>query len=303
MERLESEGYIETRQGAGSFVRRRGRAAAASRTLASMVTLDTPTLIAVQNQALARGFLLCVYARDQVGYAPAPERAFLERVRTERHAGILACLTPAAPTNDDLLDQMAAEGIRVLHLEPRGPVPPAQNYLLPDYRRAGALAVTTLRRRGFRRLVFAGTTADWPAAKLFRQGFDDALRDHGLAADPGDRYFEFPTGADVMPAAARRLEEYLAAVTPGTAFVCRGTEFAAAITAGLTARGLAPGEDCLAIGIHYVDEFPNSGHRPAIVFDRPAILRQAVELLTGAGWPRIQELAKPRLSEIEKRRT
>lgn len=295
LERLEAEGYIESRRGAGTFVLKTGRPPAMSRTIAAMFTFDSDNLITVQNHALERGFLLCVYSRNTLGWGPAPERAFLERVRAERHLGLLACLTPTPPVNDDLLRAMAADGIRILHIEPYEMTPPEQNYLIPDYLRGGYLAATTALLRGFKRLVFAGTASDWPSARLFRQGFEDAVAAHVGPVHPAQHYFEFPTGTNVNPAAARKLGKYLAGCEPGTAFVCRSTDMAAEIAKSLAARGWQPGREFLAVGVRYLTEFPGNESVPAIDFDRPAVLKRAVDLLTADDWPRVQDLVTPRL--------
>lgn len=294
LERLQAEGYIEPRQGSGCFVLKTGKPAAMSRTLAAMFTFDTDSLIAVQNRAMERGFLLCVYSRTTLGWDPAPERAFLERVRAERHLGLLACLTPTPPVNDTQLRSMAADGIRVLHIEPYAMTPPEQNYLLPDYVRGGGLAATTALLRGFKHLVFAGTAQDWPSARLFRQGFDEAVEAHLGPYNPRRHYLEYPTGTDVNPEAAGRLAKLLKACRRGTAFVCRSTDMAAGIQEGLSARGWVPGRDFLAVGVRYLSEFRGTAAVPAIDFDRPAILQRAVDCLTADDWPRLQELIKPR---------
>jgi len=125
----------------------------------------------------------------------------------------------------------------------------------------------------------------------------DALEAHGIQGDPADHCFEFPTGCSESPEARRRLERYLADVAPGTAFVCRSTDFAATIDQGLRVRGWLPGREFYAIGVRYLDECPSSAHRPAIDFDQVGMLERAVDLLTGDEWPRVQEWSRPRLLE------
>ncbi|HOF89348.1 MAG TPA: GntR family transcriptional regulator [Armatimonadota bacterium] len=293
--RLVADGRLESRRGAGVFVRPWERPAAFSRTLSAMFTFDADSLIAAQNYALAQAYLLCVYARAAVGWDPAPERAFLERVRAERHQALLACCTPTPPVNDDLLRTMAAEGIRILHIEPYRLAPPAQSYLLPDYRRGGYLAATALLLAGYTRPVYVGSTSDWPGARLFQQGFAEALTDHAGGYRPAEHYFEFPTGTDRNPRARAALEDYLRAQPPGTGFVCRSLDFAGEIRDALASLGRAVPDEFGLIGVRYLVELMDRPDIDAITFDRLAGLLRAIDAVTGDAHPDIRDYLPPTL--------
>jgi GntR family transcriptional regulator of arabinose operon len=293
--RLVADGRLEARQGAGIFVRPWQRQAAFSRTLSAMFAFNTDSLIAVQNYALEQEYLLCVYSRTAVGWDPAPERAFLERVRAERHQALLACCTPTAPTNDDLLRKMAAEGIRILHIEPFRLQPPEQSYLLPDYRRGGYLAAVALLLAGYTRLLYAGTGSDWPGARLFQQGYIDALTDHGGSYRPDEHYFEYPTGTDWNIEAREALRRDLDALPAGTGIVCRSLDLAGEIRGILRQFGKTTPADYGLVGVQYLTETVDAGAIDAVTFDRMAGLMRAIDAVTGDDFSTLQEYLPPAL--------
>ena len=306
LERLAADGSIEQRRGSGTFARKAGRAPAAGRVVGAMLPFAAGadgerqydwSMVELQERLLSKRFLLCVCARSQLGGKPELERTFLERVLAERHHGLIANLTPTSPVNDDIVRQMDEAGIRVLHVEPYSSAPPRESYLLPDYVRGGYLAATTLLLKGFKRLVFVGTDVDWPSARLFRQGFADALDAHLKGYDQRRDYIESPTGCDTDPKARRRLERLLANHSPGTAFVCRSVSVATEVAGVLSRRGLRRPKDFDVVGATYFGLHRKDWSVASIEFDRQGILSRAVELLTADSWGRIQELVPPRWSQ------
>ncbi|MHB9132840.1 MAG: GntR family transcriptional regulator [Armatimonadota bacterium] len=294
--RLVADGRLEARQGAGIFVRPFERPSTFSRTLSAMFSFNTDSLIAVQNYALKKNYLLCVYSRTAVGWDPASERAFLERVRAERHQALLACCTPTSPTNDDLLRKMAAEGTRILHIEPYRLQPPEQSYLLPDYRRGGYTAAVSLLLAGYTRLVYAGVHSDWPGAQLFRQGFIEALTDHRDGFRPQEHYFEYPTGTNCIPSAQQTLWQYLEVLPPNTGIVCRSLDFAGEIRDTLQALGKLVPSDYGLVGARYFIDTIEPPDIDAVTLDRMAGLMRAIDAVTGDEFSILQEYLPPALT-------
>lgn len=295
--RLAAEGLLEVRKGAGIFVQAQERPAVASRTIAAMFPFTSDSLMAVQHYALAHDYLLCVYAPRFADWNPAHERVFLERVRAERHQGLLALLTPAAPVNDDLIHAMRAEGVRIVHVEPYRMTPPDDGYILPDYRRAGYLAATTLMFAGYEELVFVGTEGDWPSARLFRQGFIEALNDHRGGYDPARHYFEFPTGADTNPAQQAALDAYLAGLRRPTGFVGRSSELISAILYGLRKLGRKVPGDFGGIGIRYLTTSFVVDDIDEITFDFTDWLQRAIDAIVDDTWAGLKETIPPQLQQ------
>lgn len=265
----------------------------AGKTLSMMFTLPTDGLIAVQNHALALGYLLCIYSRTTTGYDPAHERLFLQRVHEEHHRGVLACCTPLLPYNDDLLGAMDADGIRILHIEPYRLTPPVQNFILPDYRRAGYMAAMSLLLAGYQHLVYTGMSTDWPGAKLLLRGFAEALDDHHGGYDPARHYFEFPTNLGVLPDAQARLASFLHACQPQTAFLCRSIDQATHITGVLREKGRRVPEDYGVISMRNLTERTDTAEVDTLEFDRLAGLQRAIEVLTREEWPPLQDWLAP----------
>ena len=292
--RLVAENRLESRQGVGSIVREFERGRTASRVIAVMFPFDADNLVRVQDYALEKHYLLTTYARRTFEWDLAHERQFLQRVQIERHQGLLACCTPYAPTNVDLLQAMQADGMRVIHIEPYRTSPPEGNYIIPDYKRAGYMAVTSLLLAGYTSLVFAGTSSDWPAARLFAHGYVEAIDDHVGGYDPARHYYEFPTGADFAPDRHAALEEFLRTCPPSTGFICRTNDLALAISEALTQMGHAVPDDYGVIGIRYLtDPVPCGNAVDHLNFDRVQGVLRAIDYLTSDTMPDVQELLPP----------
>jgi len=208
---------------------------------------------------------------------------------------LLACCTPTPPVNDDLLRTMAAEGIRILHIEPYRLAPPEQAYLLPDYRRGGYQAATALLLAGYTRLVYVGSASDWPGARLFQQGFAEAVTDHAEGYCPAEHYFEFPTGTDQNPRARAALTDILRAQPPGTGFVCRSLDFAGEIRDALARLRYRVPDDYGLIGVRYLVEMIDRPDIDAITFDRLAGLLRAIDAVTGDTYPDVRDYLPPAL--------
>lgn len=293
--RLVADDRLEVRRPQGIFVRQAARISApASRTLSVMFPFSTRSLIDVQRYVLDKGYLLSVFSRDlpDVWWNPARERLFLERVREERHRGLLAFCTPIAPHNDDLLQQMAADGIRVLHIEPYAMDLPPLPFLMPDYRRAGYLAATKLLLAGYRHLVFFAMDGDWPAVNLLRQGFAEALDDHGEGYDPTCNNYDYPLNAE-SPEKREQHLAYLCSLPPATGIVARSVNMSRFSLRLLRELGRQVPEDFGAVSTSWLVDEEETAGMDTIEFDRAGLVQRAVDLLTADADLRIHELASP----------
>ena len=153
--------------------------------------------------------------------------------------------------------------------------------------RAGARAATEhLLSLGHRRIAFYGGHADSSSCRERRLGYQDALRDAGIAAD----------GAWMIETAPTRLEanahvDGLLALEPApTAAVCYNDAVALGLMLGLSRLGRHPGVDFAVTGF---DDIPEAavGIPPltTVSVDPRARGRQAAELL-------LQRAAKPSLA-------
>ena len=160
--RLVADGLISVRQGAGMYVRTiTPSARPGSKTISVMLSCSPVELAVVQRRIAELGYLTCIDLHD-ARWDPARERQFLQRVRQERHKGLVAFCTPTAPGIDDLLSEMEAEGIRVIHIEHYRTTPPEQNFLLPDYRKAGYMAAVHFLYTHYAHFQFVNGPDEWP---------------------------------------------------------------------------------------------------------------------------------------------
>lgn len=294
--RLVAEGRLLTRRRAGTFAREAGAPEApASRTIAAMFSLDRTEYIEVQNHALGKGYALCVYSRTRTGYDPAPERAWLECARRDRFRGVLACCTPTSPQNDIYLDEMAREGVRVIHLEPCRTEPPAGNFILADYRRGGYMAAVNLLLAGYRHLVYVGMEEDWPAAVLVNEGFADALRDHRGGHDPAQHYFIFPDDIPADCTQCGKVRAFLRRLPPATGLVCREPLLARLLLDFAREQGLDTPRDLGVISVRYFDDWTDPGGIDTVEFERLKTLKHAIDWVARPAMKRMQTWLPPRI--------
>lgn len=180
VEKLVAEGRVVVRPGAGMFVCQQSSLPApiASRTISVMYHFNSESLYAIQQMAMASGFLLCTYSQFDWWWDPAHERAFLEAVKAERRRALIAFCSPREPRNEDLLADLEALGTRVVHIEPYAAAHPAQSYIVPDYEHAGMMAATELMLSGCRSFAYLPMNTA-PFEILLERGFARALNDHG----------------------------------------------------------------------------------------------------------------------------
>jgi len=153
--------------------------------------------------------------------------------------------------------------------------------------RAGARAATEhLLSLGHRRIAFYGGHADSSSCRERRLGYQDALRDAGIAADDAWMIETAPTRLE----ANAHVDGLLALEPAPTAAVCYNDAVALGLMLGLSRLGRHPGVDFAVTGF---DDIPEAavGIPPltTVSVDPRARGRQAAELL-------LQRAAKPSLA-------
>jgi|GEM_PF-994116 len=183
--RLVAEKWLIHRPGAGCMVApaqtqaMKIRVLPRSNTVSFMYHGSRETIIWLQNLLLKRGYLLSLFSQWEEGWNPGLEAVFLRRVLEERHVALLASCSPLEPPNTRLLAELAASGVRVIHVEPYSCAAlPAESFLMPDYRRAGYAAAATLLLRGYGPVFYVGDPkSPSPFHLLQERGFLEAQRD------------------------------------------------------------------------------------------------------------------------------
>lgn len=275
--RLERMGLIERRRRSGSYVRRRpaddepfgepvSEPATSSRTISLMAMSPrvTEEMAALQQQALAEGYLLHFYLSHMHGQRIEDERQYLELAVRNRYRGVVIHAAPRFDGDDPIFERVARR-LRLAHLGLHGPELPGQSFFVPDYALAGAAAAARLVGSGCRSLRLATSLPeDHHVTELIGCGVR-------LAAAGGVAVF--PSCVPDAPGGARRLE-LLAALPPDAGLVVFSPLVAQELAARIAARGAGPRmvliEDDLA-----------PAPCPALAFDWLRRARDAVAWVTG----------------------
>lgn len=295
--RLAAEGLVQVRHGAGMYVTVGAGAPAARRTISVMYPFESPSLRDIQRSALSRGFLLSVYPQVQAHWDIQAERAFLELILDEKHAGLLAFCSPLAPRNDEQLRRLVAGGVRVVHIEPFCEQVPIEEYIMPDYRKAGHMAAVAMLLAGYRRVVFLGLNLDAAYSRLVEDGVAEALREHGNGYDRATHAFEFPVDIHHSPQGQRRLRSWVKSLGGSAGIVCNSCGIAGHMATLLRQWGLAVPEAFGLAGPQLIGgpSAPDPESVDALEFPRVSMLERALERITQPESLPLREWIVPKL--------
>lgn len=293
--RLVADGWITARHGSGLYVNAvQGVAPGRPRSIAVMFSMNLPLLAMIQKHALEHDYLVTAFPRQEMGWAPDRERAFLERIRQERHHALLAFCTPLEPRNDDMLAQLEREGMRVLHVEHYREEPPGQGFILPDYHAAGALAVQRARASGYQPIITVRMANDWPGALILEKGVAAALARLRVTDSLSAAPFIYPRGAPARAASRREIIRFLQQLPRRAALVCSSVGIAAELLAFARQAGRPCPADLGIIGLPYLDyDLPTTGI-DTIEFDRAGYLARALDRVLAPQWAPCRDWVPPR---------
>ncbi len=281
--RLKDERRVWARRGAGVFVKAAPGVHSSPRMISYMYMFGEEDLVPLQHAALANGHLLSVYSQLQTAWNPDAERLFLQQVRDQRHQALLAFCSPVEPRNDALLDEVAAAGVRVIHIEHYRPELPDQEYLMPDYQRAARLAAVAVARAGYRHIFYFGyADTSAPACGLHHAGLRQARREDGVPLV--DDYVLLPPGH------SGDLQGILARVPANSALVLNNARSAKVLQQTFAQRELCVPEDIGLIAIEAPGE-PRM-HVDTMSFQRLATTERAMRVVT-TDQPPVRELVHP----------
>ena len=214
---LESNGRIRTRHGSGMTVCTPRLTRRRSGTISVMGMFDEERLRTMQTTMLRRGFMLCPFSVTARQFDLEVERLFLAQVKRERHHGLVAFCSPLPPLNADLLQDIALDGTRVVHIAPFRIAHPDQDYLLPDYELTGRLAAERLKAAECPAGVYI-RMAESPYEMLLERGF--------LKAFPDARVLVCPASMLTHPPVRRQVSAMLLELPAGCGFFCRSVRLA-----------------------------------------------------------------------------
>ncbi|MEJ1098262.1 MULTISPECIES: LacI family DNA-binding transcriptional regulator [unclassified Pseudoxanthomonas] len=197
----------------------------------------------------AKGYVTLLGSSNE---SPARQRQLLGSMVEHHPAGII--LSPAE--NSDVADVELAIGrhapLLVFNRELTGaPVPGFEYDFVGLDNRAGAHAATKrLLELGHRHIAFYGGHADSSSCRGRRLGYQDALREAGITADPRWMIETTPTRLEASAHA-----DALFAIDPApTAAVCYNDAVALGLMLGLTRLGRHPGVDFAVTGFDNIPE-------------------------------------------------
>ncbi len=219
---LEQNGRIRTRHGSGMTVCGPKLPKRRSATISVMGMFDEERLRLHQSWLLRRGFMLCAFSVTERQFDPEVERLFLEQVRREKHHGLVAFCSPLPPVNAGLLDALASEATRVVHIAPFRPALPDQEYLLPDFEAAGRMAGERLGEAGCRVGIFV-RMSESPFEMQMERGFRKRF--------PEAKVFLCPPNVLSHPPAREQVTAFLARVPADSGVFCRSRDLAAEFVA------------------------------------------------------------------------
>lgn len=132
----------------------------------------------------------------------------------------------------------------------RNPGNPLTNYIGPDNREAGRLAVRHLLSLGHRRIAYLGGESEGQARMERVEGYCEALREAGIEPDP-ELNLAGPADRAASAALVLRL---LAMPERATAALCHNDNVAISAMHTLRGQGLTPGRDFAIVGIDGIRE-------------------------------------------------
>lgn len=199
--RLADEGILDIRNGSGIYLKKSESKNQMSKVVSVMYMYDDSNITTIQREILKRGFMMNVYSQCSHTWDTQAERAFLRRVLEDRHQGLIAFCSPIKPGNESLLREIEYNGTRVIHIEHFSVESPEQEYILPDFRRAGRMAVTNLLIAGYSPIYalyqMENRKKRVPFLELILDGVKSACEENLGGFDEEKMHIEMPTSVDL----------------------------------------------------------------------------------------------------------
>lgn len=231
-----------------------------------MVTTDVSdhffaeAVAGAEGEARKRGYFLIIGSIEEG--SEDDERTYLRLMLERRVEGLIVAVPRLRLSDDDLLGQ-AAQRIPTVLVASDVDLPGADHVDI-DNRRGGGDATEHLIAHGHRAIGTITGPLDWPSARARLDGYRDAMRRAGLAAD---RKMVEPCVDWGLESGQRAAQRLLSQTPRVTAIFAQSDLLALGAIAALRAAGLRIPEDVSVIGF---DDIP-----VASVFDPPlTTLRQ-----------------------------
>ncbi|GHH58748.1 MAG: LacI family DNA-binding transcriptional regulator [Gammaproteobacteria bacterium] len=192
----------------------------------------------------AKGYVTLL---GSTGESPQRQQAVLSTLMEHTPTGFI--LSPAEGSDAQQLQQVLGAHANVL-LFNRELAGAEWDFLTLDNRNGAYMATRHLIERGHRRIAFFGGHATSSSCHHRRAGYQQALAEAGLQANP---QWLIESAPNRLEAAARTGELFAGSEHPSAA-VCYNDTVALGLMLGLTSRGIRPGGDFAVTGFDDISE-------------------------------------------------
>ncbi|MFA6290536.1 MAG: GntR family transcriptional regulator [Victivallales bacterium] len=289
--RLADEGMLDIRNGSGIYVRKSEIKNRMSKVVSVMYMYDDKNITTIQREILKRGFSMGVYSQCSHSWDIKAERAFLRRVMEDRHQGLIAFCSPIKPGNDAVLREIEYNGTRVIHIEHFSMEPPEQEYILPDFRRAGRMAVTNLLIAGYSPIYalyqYANRKNRQPYLEMILDGVKSACEENIGGFDEKNMHLEMPTDVDIE----KKMENLVKSLPDGAAVISTTGEYGTALLGELRRQKRSVPDQIGVISIDVMSS--NTPSTDILSFNREKIILDAIDAVTSPESGKMRKLIMP----------
>jgi LacI family transcriptional regulator len=176
----------------------------------------------------------------------AKQDAILAKMLEYRVDGLLMVAVPGS--DGKMYEKFSRRNIPIVYL--REPPNERANYVGVDNRYGAKMATEHLLRLGRRRIAYVGGLPDLTPWKLRRQGYADALREHGL--EPDEQWIVCGEATRVGGISA--FESLVDQAGLPDAVLCFNDMVAFGVLHAIREKGLVPGKDIAVVGFDNVRE-------------------------------------------------
>lgn len=288
--RLADEGILDIRHGSGIYARKSESKNQMSKVVSVMYMYDDNNITTIQREILKRGYMMNVYSQCSHTWDIQAERAFFRRVLEDRHQGLIAFCSPIKPGNESLLREIEYNGTRVIHIEHFGVEPPEQEYILPDFRRAGRMAVTNLLIAGYSPIYAlyqeANRKLKQPYLELILEGVNSACEENLGGFDEEKMHIEMPTHENFE----KRMENIIKSLPDGAGVISTTGNYGTSLLKELRRHKRSVPDE---IGVLSIDVIGSESTTDILSFNRDKIILDAITAVTSPESGKIRELVMP----------
>lgn len=289
--RLADEGMLEIRHGSGIYTKKAEVKNQMSKVVSVMYMYDdNNNITTIQREILKRGYMMNVYSQCSHTWDIQAERAFLRRVLEDRHQGLIAFCSPIKPGNEAILREIEYNGTRVIHIEHFGVEPPEQEYILPDYRRAGRMAVTNLLIAGYSPIYALYQTENRkqkpPFLELILDGVKSASEENFGGFDEEKMHLEMPTYVNNE----KKMESLVKSLPDGAGVISATGTYGTSLLKELHRQKRSVPDE---IGVLSINVMETESTTDILSFNREKIIFDAIVAATSPESGKIRELVMP----------